>query len=159
MDVASDQNDLSGLAEMLIECMEENDGIGLAANQVGLTCRAFVMKCHATSGIIAAFNPRILWASTKMVEMAEGCLSYPGRFLKITRPKQIKASWTDSHGKTQIRAFNKLDARVFQHELDHLNGITFDMRYYEGMNHASRWFETETERLACLETVGRKDEP
>lgn len=131
IDLVADKSDLPDLATMLIECMETNKGVGLAANQVGLSCRVFVMKMHCTQTTIAAFNPRILWSADKTVEMIEGCLSYPGRYLTISRPRQIRATWFDQYGKEKTRLLNKIDARVFQHELDHLNGITFDMRQHE----------------------------
>jgi peptide deformylase len=58
-----------------------------------------------------------------MVYLEEGCLSYPNLWVKIKRPKKIKVRYTNPDGKTETRVFDGMSARVFQHELDHLNGI------------------------------------
>lgn len=104
----------------LAETMRENDGLGLAAPQVGLPYRAFVMRAE---NIIGIFNPKIVDISSEMVYLEEGCLSYPNLWVKIKRPKKIKVRYTNPDGQTETRVFDGMSARVFQHEFDHLDGI------------------------------------
>lgn len=112
-----------GLSNNLIEAMKRYGGIGLAANQIGCTHRVFVMGTG--DNIIAYFNPEILEASENKVTLSEGCLSYMGLFLKISRPERIIARYQDFEGEFHDVSFSGLTARTFQHELDHLNGIVF----------------------------------
>jgi peptide deformylase len=103
-------------------------GIGLAANQIGLAKRVFVMGSNNIEGFpapFALFNPRILETSTEMVLDREGCLSYPGLFLTINRAKWIVAEYQDSQGNTKEVKIDGYLAKCFQHELDHLDGICF----------------------------------
>ncbi len=104
----------------LAETMRENEGLGLAAPQVGLPYRAFVMRAE---NIIGVFNPKIVDISSEMVYLEEGCLSYPNLWVKIKRPKKIKVRFTNPDGQTETRVFDGMSARVFQHETDHLDGI------------------------------------
>ena len=107
------------LAKDLAETMISNKGIGLSANQVGLPYRVFVMTGNP---IHACFNPRIVDMSSEMIIMEEGCLSYPGLIVKIKRPRMIRVRFTMPNGETKTEKFDGMTARVFQHELDHLNG-------------------------------------
>lgn len=108
------------LAKDLAETMIDNKGIGLSANQVGLPYRVFVIT---GSPIQACFNPKIVDTSTEMVYLEEGCLSYPGLVVKIKRPRMIRVRFTMPNGETKTEKFDGMTARIFQHELDHLNGI------------------------------------
>lgn len=107
------------LAKDLAETMIDSKGIGLAANQVGLPYRVFAITGEQ---IFVCFNPRIVDTSSEVVLMNEGCLSYPGLVIKIKRPRMIKVRFTMPNGETRTEKFDGLTARVFQHELDHLNG-------------------------------------
>jgi len=108
------------LAKDLTETMISNHGLGLAANQVGLPYRVFVLTGEQ---VYACFNPRIVDISSEMVYINEGCLSYPGMVVKIKRPRAIKVRFTMPNGETTTTKFDGLTSRCFQHELDHLNGI------------------------------------
>jgi len=110
------------LASALNQKMIIEQGLGLAANQVGLPHRVFVLA-NAEARFIACFNPKIVDSSMTQILLEEGCLSYPGLYIKIRRPKIIKVRYTQSDGTTVTRKFDGLTARAFQHELDHLNGI------------------------------------
>ena len=110
------------LAVSLIETMAKKRGVGLAANQVGLPYRVFVMGMETVA--FACFNPEVI--STEGDEtVLEGCLSFPGLYLKVNRPYGIQVRYTDMNGVTQEKRFDGLTARIFQHELDHLNGVRF----------------------------------
>ncbi len=109
----------------LAETMRENDGLGLAAPQVGLPYRVFVMRAE---NIIGIFNPKIVDISSEMVYLEEGCLSYPNLWVKVKRPKKVKVRYTNPDGQTETRVFDGMSARVFQHEFDHLEGIVHTKR-------------------------------
>ena len=103
--------------------MYEKNGIGLAANQVGLPYRAFAMRGHPQNFV--CFNPRIVQPSEQEVILEEGCLTYPGLLVKIKRPQHVRVRFTMANGETRTDTFTGMTARIFQHELDHLNGIKF----------------------------------
>jgi peptide deformylase len=113
------------VSKLLAKTMVMRNGIGLAANQIGLSVRAFAMY---SDPIIVCFNPKIVHAFEEMVYLEEGCLSFPGVVVKIKRPKQIRVRYALPSGDIQTKAFDGMAARVFQHELDHLNGIEFYRR-------------------------------
>ena len=108
----------------MLELMRASNAIGLAGNQVGLLRRVFVMKL--TDGReIGCFNPWIMFGDNDKIEGEEGCLSFPNLWLKVKRDNKITAAYLDNTGKQCIIELEGLDARCFQHELDHLEGITF----------------------------------
>ena len=118
--------DRSKLSYTLTENMFHYCGVGLSANQIGIEERAFVMISNMeTQDTITCFNPRIIKESKEEVVMEEGCLSYPELFIEISRPSSIIVKYEDE-GKSIIK--RKLDgyaARIFQHEYDHMEGITY----------------------------------
>ena len=118
--------DRSKLSYTLTENMFHHRGVGLSANQIGIEERAFVMIIDIDlQETITCFNPRIIKESKKKVVMEEGCLSYPELFIEISRPSSIIVKYEDE-GKSIIK--RKLDgyaARIFQHEYDHMEGITY----------------------------------
>lgn len=112
----------------MIEFMEQNHGIGLAANQIGIAKRVFVIGSKKIEGFpepFAVFNPVITEVSEEQSLDKEGCLSYPGLWLSIKRPSVIQVEFQDSLGNTHEVGMSGLIARCFQHELDHLNGVCF----------------------------------
>lgn len=110
------------LAHRLTQTMISKGGVGLAAPQIGLPYRAFALKSNP---VLVCFNPIVVDASSEEVEMEEGCLSFPGLILKVKRPKIIKVRFTLPNGETRTEKFIGMTARIFLHELDHLNGILF----------------------------------
>lgn len=109
------------LVSDLAELMLAEGGIGIAANQCGLPYRVFVINANE---LIPCFNPKIVDFSEQKLYLEEGCLSYPGLFVKVNRPRRIKVRYTDPNGNTLTRMFEGMTARVFQHEMDHLDGIS-----------------------------------
>jgi peptide deformylase len=124
----SADGDAEQLEKDMCNFMIAAGGIGLAANQIGLAKRVFVMGSNNIEGFpapFALFNPRIIEASSEMVLDREGCLSYPGLFLTINRAEWIVAEYQDSQGNTKEVKIDGYLAKCFQHELDHLDGVCF----------------------------------
>lgn len=124
----SQDGDSEKLSDDMIKFMLENHGIGLAANQIGITKRVFVMGSENIPNFpkpFALFNPKIVEHSKETVLDQEGCLSYPGLYLTVTRPNWIVAEYQDYRGNTHDIKIDGYLAKCFQHELDHLNGICF----------------------------------
>lgn len=117
------------LEKQMLEIMYAHDGIGLAANQVGIQARVFVMG-HSSSpeASTAFFNPIVIANTESIEDIEEGCLSFPGIYVKIKRPSAIKARWQNSSGEWEEGEFNGYDCKCFLHEFDHLEGITFQDR-------------------------------
>ena len=114
------------MKDNLIETMEHFNGIGLSANQCGIMERVFVMYSDVKKKeIIACFNPKIITESDEEVFMDEGCLTYPGLWLKVKRPDGIEVTYEDENGEKQERAMFGLEGRIFQHEYDHMEGTNF----------------------------------
>jgi peptide deformylase len=113
----------------LIETMLANDGIGLAAVQVGIPVRVFAMGYRASPELAQAFfNPIVVSCTDEVEDLEEGCLSFPGIYVNIKRPKKILARWQDSKGEWQESEFDGYNCKCFLHELDHLEGIVFQDR-------------------------------
>ncbi len=107
----------------LTETMKIADGIGIAAPQTGVKKRVIIVQTKA--GPQAFVNPKIISASLRTVESEEGCLSVPGVFGIVKRHRAVKLKAHDRHGnKVQLKAAG-LEAIIFQHEIDHLDGILF----------------------------------
>ena len=117
------------LREKMVKLMKRENGIGLAATQVGKSEALFIM--YKGGRIITCINPSISWQSDDVVEMKEGCVSFPNMFIKIWRPSKIIAEYTDIRGKRITEKMEGMEARCYQHELDHLSGITFIHRQNE----------------------------
>jgi peptide deformylase len=114
------------LEKEMIKIMFENQGIGLSANQVGIRTRVFVMGQSADPDSAQAFfNPIVVANTDTLVEHLEGCLSFPGVYVKIKRPNKIKARWQNSSGEWLEGEFDGYACKCFLHELDHLEGITY----------------------------------
>jgi peptide deformylase len=116
------------LEQNMINFMIENRGIGLAANQISIPKRIFVMGSYDSLEFprpFALFNPKIIESSDEIVLDKEGCLSYPGLWLNVKRPSWIVGSYQDSKGIERNIKLDGYAAKCFQHELDHLNGVCF----------------------------------
>jgi peptide deformylase len=110
-------------SQNLVKFMYENNALGVAANQVGNPYRIFAMRGSPENFV--CFNPKIIQPSEMKVILEEGCLSYPGLIVKIKRPQHVRVRFTTPNGDTMTKQFTGMSARVFQHELDHLDGIRF----------------------------------
>lgn len=110
-------------AKDLVKFMYDNDGIGLAANQIGVPYRVFAMRGNPEN--LVCYNPKIVQPSEAEVTLEEGCLTFKGLLVKIKRPQHIRVRFTLPNGETVTRQYTGMTARIFQHELDHLDGIIF----------------------------------
>ena len=122
----TEPEDRKELMDNIVETMKHYGGIGLSANQVGLALRMFVFGDN--KHFIPCFNPKILEYGKDKIPMEEGCLTYPGLFVKIFRPDMIVAQWEDENRELHKETFTELQSRVFQHEYDHMEGIDFRTR-------------------------------
>jgi peptide deformylase len=122
------KKEVSQLIALMRRVMEQANGIGLSANQIGLEFRVFVAEVpdrEGTKKFYAVFNPKIEKVSEEKIDYEEGCLSIPGKWGDVERPEKIVLSGFDKNGKAvKVKAWGLL-ARVFQHEMDHLNGKLF----------------------------------
>ena len=109
-------------------------GVGLAAPQVGINTQVLVigMGNFETEGTEdynqVFFNPNIISMGDEKAYMVEGCLSYPGLFVKVKRPKSMVMEWWTEEDTRCEETFDGMTSRILQHEVDHLNGITFIKR-------------------------------
>lgn len=120
------------VAEALREAFGRIEGLGLAANQLGFLSRVAVIALakegeedHSDPEPIIMLNPRILWRSEELVVEEEGCLSIPGVWAKVPRAKAVRVEYQDEEGKRHTLELQGLNARLIQHELDHLDGVLF----------------------------------
>jgi peptide deformylase len=131
--ISTDWNfDSDGDAELLshkmIDLMLNSNGIGLAANQINLQKRVFVMGHNSHYDFpkpFSVFNPEIIERSNEQILNIEGCLSFPGLYLKLKRPTWIIAKYYDYKGFEKEIKLSGYAATCFQHEYDHLNGVCF----------------------------------
>ncbi|WP_147634303.1 peptide deformylase [Treponema pectinovorum] len=117
-------DDLRKFINEMFETMDEAEGVGLAAPQVGVSKRFFVIT--ADDDVRRVFiNPQIIYTSNELCDYDEGCLSLPGFDEKITRPAKVTVSALDENGKAFTLEADGLLARCIQHENDHLDGIMY----------------------------------
>lgn len=120
--VTAFNEELETLAANMLECMRASGGIGLAANQVGITKRVFVMSVDKTYVFV---NPEIVTKGEDELRGSEGCLSFPKLSIKVKRSTALTLRWQDVTGAAHEADFADLEAICIQHEIDHLDGITF----------------------------------
>ncbi len=127
--MGSVSKELRKLADDMLQTMYEAPGIGLAAPQVGVLKRMFVMDCikeeNATPEPNILINPEVTWVSEDMNTYEEGCLSIPDQYADVERPAEARIRWMDIDGKVQEEQFDGLWATCVQHEIDHLDGKLF----------------------------------
>jgi peptide deformylase len=120
LDVAELGDDLKALIQDMIDSLPKPGGAGLSANQIGVVKRVFIYDDEGE--IRACINPRILNASEETEEDLEGCLSLPGVGVPVQRHTAVELEYQDERGKSHLIKAEGWLARVFQHEIDHLDG-------------------------------------
>ena len=124
-------NDIEKFENDFIKLMIAEKGMGLAANQIGITKKFFAIgnesfdtfKKHAI-----IWNPRVTKFSEEKVIDVEGCLSFKGIWLKVERPSIVEVKYETTQGETKFAKLTGMESKCFQHECDHLEGITFNKR-------------------------------
>ncbi len=105
------------------ELMHDALGVGLAATQLGVLHRVLVFRAYTDDPVTALVNPVLEWASDELELAEEGCLSLPGVHVEVERPAQVRVRAQDATGGELRIEAEGLEARVIQHEIDHLNGV------------------------------------
>ena len=114
---------LQAEVEQMGRIMDDALGIGLAATQVGRLSRLLVYRVVEDGPLVVLANPEVEWASEETVVDEEGCLSLPGVLVDVERPARIRVKAQDEHGGFVMLDAEDLEARVIQHEIDHLDGV------------------------------------
>jgi peptide deformylase len=115
-------------------------GVGLAAPQLGVSQRLLVYRVGHEAPLTAVVNPEVEWTSQDEEPLEEGCLSLPGVHIDVDRPIHVRVRAQDEHGDPRLIEASGLEARVLQHEIDHLNGVLI-------LDHASREQRKEAIRI------------
>jgi peptide deformylase len=155
---AAGVTDIDGKVIKIVEKMfetlyESESGIGLAAPQVGIQRQIFVWDMDDEPMVI--LNPKIVESDGEWV-YDEGCLSIPGLYVEMTRPKTVLMTGVDLNGNEISIEADELEARLFQHELDHLNGVLmFDRMQPEQRKQAMAQYIMITEQAAPVEGIVR----
>jgi peptide deformylase len=122
-------------------------GLGLAATQLGVMHRLFVFRVGADAPLVAVVNPRIEWSSEDQETAEEGCLSLPRVLVDVERPLHVRVSAQDELGEPIVLEASGLEARVIQHEMDHLDGVLI-------LDHATK--EQRREAMRALRGGGEE---
>lgn len=116
--------DISGLLQDMYDVMLAEKGIGIAANQVGVAKRVFILR--EDDHFRVYINPEILSSSEEMIDFSgEGCLSIPGTNATTKRHKTVTLKWKDEIGRINEMEFTGIKSVAIQHEIDHLNGVLY----------------------------------
>ena len=124
-------DDIERFESDMIRLMLDEKGMGLAANQIGITKRFFAIGHESFDTFqkhAIIWNPQVIDASEEKVIDVEGCLSFRDIFVKVERPKTVEVQYETTQGKTRFAKRNGMESKCFQPELDHLEGITFNKR-------------------------------
>jgi peptide deformylase len=122
-DVTAFDDTLEGEVARMGSLMADALGVGLAATQVGVMHRLLVYRTMPDGPLVALVNPRLEWSSQEREVGEEGCLSLPGVLVDVDRPLHVRISARDESGDDLLVEASGLDARVIQHEIDHLDGV------------------------------------
>ncbi len=126
--IARVDGDVRKLVREMLQTMYSANGIGLAAPQVAVNKQLIVIDCEPDNPAnppLVLINPKITSYSRQLCNVEEGCLSIPGVYLEVTRPRAIEVAFKDEHGRPRKLKASELLARVIQHEMDHLSGVLF----------------------------------
>ncbi len=114
---------LADEVERMGELMHDALGVGLAATQIGVLHRVLVYRAYIDDPLTALVNPVIEWRGEELEVAEEGCLSLPGVHVEVERPAQLRARAREARGEEIVVEAEGLQARIIQHEIDHLDGI------------------------------------
>lgn len=118
--------ELNDTVSAMFELMHSHEGMGLAAPQVGIMKRLFIMWNSNSSTHYVCINPRVIKLGKETKVKDEGCLSYPGQTVVVERPTEIRVTYQNLRGTKVTKKLTGIMARCFMHELDHLNGVVME---------------------------------
>lgn len=113
------RDEVKRMGQLMVDAL----GVGLAANQVGVLNRVLVYRVHQQAPVAALVNPEIEWSGHEEEILEEGCLSLPAVHVDVERPVHVRVRAFDEHGEPITIEASGLEARVLQHEIDHLDGV------------------------------------
>lgn len=152
-DFDKDGDSAEQVANVLFDKMIELGGIGLSANQLGLDLAVFVMGTDY--GRMNVFNPEIIDYGKEQISFKEGCLSYPGIFMDVKRPKQVRVRYQTKDGELVMQDLDGLTSRVFQHEFDHMQGLDFTHHVSKlKFEMANKRFENKKKKIIKKHAIG-----
>jgi peptide deformylase len=134
--IAKVDQSIRNLAKEMLQTMYSENGIGLAAPQVGVNKQLIVIDCEpdeAATPPLILINPEIVRFGEQLCKIEEGCLSVPGVYMDVIRPELVEVAYKDEHGRPQKLQAQELLSRCIQHEMDHLNGVMFVDRVDNGL--------------------------
>lgn len=126
--IAKVDDELRQLVREMLQTMYSEDGIGLAAPQVGVHKQLIVIDCEPDNPAnppLILINPTVKQVSRDLCVAQEGCLSIPGVYMDVKRPQVVEIAYKDEYGRPQTLKASDLLGRCIQHEMDHLNGVVF----------------------------------
>lgn len=147
-------SEIPELFQILEEVAREHNALGVAANQVGILKQGFIAKVKDafqsvhTDGFHGFFNPEVVETFGEDYITEEGCLSFPGLFVKIKRPWGVKLKFVNEKGEEKVEAFQGLTARIILHEMDHIhNRRYFDaanrLHFEQAMRNYKKWLRSQ----------------
>ena len=143
-------SELRAEAARMAVIMGDALGVGLAATQLGVMHRLLVYRIGADAPLAVLANPRLEWSSAEAETMEEGCLSLPGVHVEVQRPVQVRVRAQDERGDELTVEASGLEARVIQHEIDHLDGVLIlDRTSREQRKEAMRALREQAEAQAA----------
>ncbi len=107
----------------MVGLMSDALGVGLAAPQLGISQRVLVYRLGSEAPVVALINPEVKWTSDDVETLEEGCLSLPEVHVDVERPVHVRVEGRDERGEARLVEASGLEARVIQHEIDHLDGV------------------------------------
>jgi peptide deformylase len=126
------------LEQDLKDTLLEQNGLGLAANQIGIPYRVLAINVQKDNNLRIMYNPEILYIGSELATEWEGCLSFPKLRLEISRPKSVTLRWLDHYQFIHSMDLENIDARCILHEIDHLNGKVFK-EYVSDLRFRKAW--------------------
>ena len=126
IDLTEPPFDLIEFSQELVKFMYDNNGVGLAANQVGVPYRIFAMRGAPQNFV--CINPRIVQPSEQLITLEESCLTFTGLYVKIKRSQHVRVRFITPNGDVRTDTFTGMTARIFQQQMDYLDGILYHTR-------------------------------
>jgi len=114
------------LSQEMVKFLHDNNAIGVSANQLGLPYRMFALRAYPQNFV--CINPRIVQPSEQLVTLEESCLTFKGLYVKIKRSQHVRVRFATPNGDVRTETFTGMTARIFQQQLDYLDGILYHTR-------------------------------